>query len=330
MPSSKERPSYGLSSKNKEAGKDKRTTYDEEVVFSETGKQPLPGNEKSAYPFSPLRPSPAFAVLAPAILSQHPIPETSPPDGARQELLEAFDRRHPEDLDNLRGILHLFQELALHSRDTFDKLLQSLPRPVLNQLRDQVETRIPKEKNRQYAFDFVSPSIRPWQPVFGSEEETCDYRATRPVPTDKLPLEALCDLTRSRLEAHFLRADLLTTPELTKQYLMACLAPKEREVFSTIFLDNRHRVIAYEELFFGTIDGCTVHVREVIKRALHHNAAATIFAHNHPSGVTDPSSADRQLTQRLKDALSLIDVRVLDHIVIGGSETVSLSECGLL
>jgi DNA repair protein RadC len=101
-------------------------------------------------------------------------------------------------------------------------------------------------------------------------------------------------------------------------------------VFACLFLDNRHRVIAFEELFRGTIDGASVHPREVVKHALHHNAAALILAHNHPSGVAEPSRADVQITRRLVAALGLVDIRVLDHLVIGDTEAVSLAERGQL
>jgi len=108
------------------------------------------------------------------------------------------------------------------------------------------------------------------------------------------------------------------------------LAKREREVFAVMFLDNRHRLLAYEELFFGTIDGASVHPREVVKAALAHNAAAVILSHNHPSGVAEPSQADQRITQRLKDALGLVDVRVLDHLIVGEGEPVSFAERGLL
>ena len=97
-----------------------------------------------------------------------------------------------------------------------------------------------------------------------------------------------------------------------------------------LHLDNRHRVIAFEELFRGTLDGASVHPREVVKQALHHNSAACILVHNHPSGIAEPSDADRRLTQRLKDALALVDIRTLDHFVVGGAEVVSFAERGLL
>ncbi|MBT3710912.1 MAG: DNA repair protein RadC, partial [Gammaproteobacteria bacterium] len=103
-----------------------------------------------------------------------------------------------------------------------------------------------------------------------------------------------------------------------------------REVFACLYMDNQHRLIKYEELFFGTIDGASVHPREVGKHALKHNAAAVIFAHNHPSGVAEPSQADQRITDRLKSALLLVDVRVLDHMIVGDREVLSFAENGLL
>ena len=97
-----------------------------------------------------------------------------------------------------------------------------------------------------------------------------------------------------------------------------------------MYLDIQHRLLRYEELFFGTIDGASVHPREVVKRVLHHNAAAVILAHNHPSGIAEPSQADKHITQRLKSALMLIDVRVLDHMIVGDQEVLSFAERGLL
>lgn len=137
----------------------------------------------------------------------------------------------------------------------------------------------------------------------------------------------------SIMEAAFREYDIvLSSPEQTRKYLQTKLIHKEHEVFAALWLDNRHRVIHFDEMFRGTIDGAAVYPREVVKAALHHNAAAVIFAHNHPSGVPEPSQADITLTKRLKEALSFIDVRVLDHMVIGESEegVVSLAERGLM
>ena len=126
------------------------------------------------------------------------------------------------------------------------------------------------------------------------------------------------------------KRDVLTSPEATRKFLKLRIQHKEHEVFACLFLDNHHRVIEYKELFRGTIDGASVHPREVVKESLLHNAAAVIFAHNHPSGVAEPSQADVRITERLKDSLALVDVRVLDHIVIGDGATVSFAERGLL
>ena len=115
-----------------------------------------------------------------------------------------------------------------------------------------------------------------------------------------------------------------------KDYLRLKFADHEHEVFCCLFLDNRNRVLAFEELFRGTIDGTAVYPREVVRRALSHNAAAVIFAHNHPSGVPEPSRADEVLTQRLKEALTLLGIRVLDHVVVGTEGIVSFAERGLI
>lgn len=124
---------------------------------------------------------------------------------------------------------------------------------------------------------------------------------------------------------------LLTSPESTRDYLRLWLAERRNEMFGCIFLDNRHRVIAIAELFQGTIDGSSVHPRVVVQQALVvHNAAAVVLFHNHPSGVVDPSQADLRITQRLKDALAMVDVRVLDHVIVGFEGSISFAERGLL
>jgi DNA repair protein RadC len=138
------------------------------------------------------------------------------------------------------------------------------------------------------------------------------------------------ELGRRYLASEIERADALTNPRDCAQYLRARIVAYPYEVFACVFLDNRHRVIAFEELFRGSIDGASVHPREVVRRCLAHNAAAVIFAHNHPSGVAEPSQADRDVTQELKRALGLIDVRVLDHFVVGSGAPVSLAERGML
>jgi DNA repair protein RadC len=143
-------------------------------------------------------------------------------------------------------------------------------------------------------------------------------------------LRAFLELSQRQLFEQLEDRDALTSSELTRQYLRARLRHYEHEVFACLFLDNQHRVVKLEELFRGTIDGAAVYPREVVKRCLSNNAAAVIFAHNHPSGIAEPSQADIGITQRLKVALNTIDVRVLDHIVVGRSDAISFAERGLL
>lgn len=133
-----------------------------------------------------------------------------------------------------------------------------------------------------------------------------------------------------RLAARLCTGDVLACPQDTRRYLRLELGGEQREVFGCLFLTNRHRVIRFERLFFGTIDSAAVHPREIVKAALACNAAACILAHNHPSGVPEPSRADIALTGRVKDALALVDVRVLDHIIVGQDADVSLAEKGML
>ena len=148
-------------------------------------------------------------------------------------------------------------------------------------------------------------------------------------PAKYAQLQAVLELAHRHLKDTLQRVDTIESVADTRRYLMARMRHHPHEVFSCLFLDNKHRIIQYEELFFGTIDSSAVHPSQVVKRALHHNAAAVIAAHNHPSGVAEPSQADERITQKLKDALNLIDVRVLDHFVIG-DQVVSFAERGLL
>ena len=149
-------------------------------------------------------------------------------------------------------------------------------------------------------------------------------------PAKYAQLQAVLEMSHRHLESTLLRGNALTDIATTKAYLQQQLRPYQHEVFACLFLDNKHRMIAFEELFHGTLDSANVYPREVVKHALKHNAAAVIFAHNHPSGVAEPSQADFAITQRLKSALDLIDIRVLDHIIIGDGEIVSLAELGQL
>lgn len=143
-------------------------------------------------------------------------------------------------------------------------------------------------------------------------------------------LQAVLEMARRHFVEILQRGDALTSPDTTRAFLSAQLRGYGHEVFACLFLDNQHRVLKWEELFRGTLDGASVYPREVAKRALHHNAAAIIFAHNHPSGVCEPSQADRLITERLKQALALLDIRVLDHFIVGDGLPYSFAEHGLL
>ena len=140
--------------------------------------------------------------------------------------------------------------------------------------------------------------------------------------------QAALELGRRYYEEKLYRGNALSNPEQVANHLIHQLRDREREIFAVLLLDNRHRVIRYEELFYGTLNGASVHPRELVKKVLSHNAAAVIIAHNHPSGVAEPSHSDLAITEKIKKALALIDVKLLDHLVIGDGEFVSLSERG--
>ena len=143
-------------------------------------------------------------------------------------------------------------------------------------------------------------------------------------------LRAAVELARRALKEEISARDALSSPRAVRDYLRLLLAGREHEVFVVLLLDAQHRVIASEELFRGTLTQTSVYPREVVRCALKHNAAAVIFAHNHPSGVSEPSHADEILTRSLKSALALVDIKVLDHFVVGGTRTMSFAERGLL
>jgi len=157
------------------------------------------------------------------------------------------------------------------------------------------------------------------------KQDSGDYLITNPIS-----LTDLCALTAQLLENQFKRSETITSSTKTISFLQAKLALKEHEVFSVMYLDSQHGMIAFEELFTGTIDKASVYPRELMKRCLHHNAAAIILAHNHPSGIPEPSASDKTITSRLEEALKLIDVRILDHIVVAGTGAVSFADRGLL
>ncbi|HBN9817933.1 TPA: DNA repair protein RadC [Pseudomonas aeruginosa] len=142
--------------------------------------------------------------------------------------------------------------------------------------------------------------------------------------------DQILEAARKVIDQKIPRGALFTSPELVKDYLRTKLVGFEHEVFAALFLDTKHRLIEYAELFHGTIDQASVYPREVVKAALRVNAAAVVFSHNHPSGNPEPSHADKVLTQRLRKALAVVEVRTLDHIVVGSEGTVSFAEQGLL
>ncbi|MDX2506010.1 MAG: DNA repair protein RadC [Gammaproteobacteria bacterium] len=158
-----------------------------------------------------------------------------------------------------------------------------------------------------------------------------DFSKTRGIgPAKYVQLQAVMEMSRRYLGETLSKQCAISSPQDTRQYLKSQLRDRPYEVFAALFLDNRHQVIKFEELFRGTIDGASVYPREVVTAALKHNAAAIIVAHNHPSGIAEPSQADERITRRLKDALGLVDIRLLDHLIIGDGDIVSLAERGVI
>ncbi|MBE7528003.1 MAG: DNA repair protein RadC [Nitrosomonas sp.] len=171
---------------------------------------------------------------------------------------------------------------------------------------------------------------------FGSLTKLCaaNLREFRELPgmgpAKFAQLQAVMEIARRALAEELKSGDIMNSPQSVRNYLCLSLRGKPHEVFVGIFLDARHRTITTEELFNGTLTQASVYPREVVKRALYHNAAAMIFAHNHPSGVAEPSRADEVLTQSLKQALALVDIKVLDHFIVGSGEVISFAERGLI
>jgi DNA repair protein RadC len=143
-------------------------------------------------------------------------------------------------------------------------------------------------------------------------------------------LQAALEIARRHYQERLELGPCLTSPRATRDFLISRLRDRPYEVFCCLYLDNRHRLTGFDELFRGTIDGASVHPREVVREALEHRAAAVILAHNHPSGVAEPSQADELITQRLRDALALVDIRLLDHVIVGDGACTSLAEQGLI
>lgn len=158
-----------------------------------------------------------------------------------------------------------------------------------------------------------------------SRNDDGHYCLSEPVTSD-----TILSLARNIVSEAFERPHKLNSASDTQNFLVMQLAMEQREVFGVVFLDRQNRVIAFERMFFGTIDATSVYPREVVKRSLELNAAAVIFAHNHPSGIPEPSKADIDITQRLLKALALVDINVLDHIVVGGADAVSFAERGMI
>jgi DNA repair protein RadC len=162
----------------------------------------------------------------------------------------------------------------------------------------------------------------------GSERDICELPGVGQAKYAQL--QAVMEIARRALREKLAAGNALNSPSAVRDYLRMKLQALPHEVFVVLFLDAQNRVIGSEELFRGTLTQTSVYPREVVKRALHHNAGAVIFAHNHPSGVAEPSHADETLTQALKQALALVDVRVLDHFIVAGSGVLSFAECGRL
>ncbi|MCL9780346.1 DNA repair protein RadC [Vibrio sp. S4M6] len=161
-----------------------------------------------------------------------------------------------------------------------------------------------------------------------SEQEFCAHHGLG--QAKYVQVLAILEMSKRYLAESMQKGNALTSPEQTKQYLSVLLRKNSRESFHVLFLDNQHRVISDEVLFQGTLDSAAIYPREVVKRSLEQNAAAVIFAHNHPSGIAEPSDADKRITRRLIDALSLVEIRVLDHFVVGDPDVVSFAERGLI
>lgn len=160
------------------------------------------------------------------------------------------------------------------------------------------------------------------------EQEFCQTRGMGAAKFAQL--QAVLEMARRALKEEIFRGDALCSPQAVRDYLRLKLQALPHEVFMVLFLDAQNRVVGTEELFRGTLTQTSVYPREVVKRALHHNAAAVILAHNHPSGVAEPSHADQALTRALKNALALVEVAVLDHFIVAGSGSLSFAERGLL
>ena len=186
--------------------------------------------------------------------------------------------------------------------------------------------------NRKSALDLARDLLRRFDGLAGLL--ATDFRQISRVrgigPAKAASLAAMRELGHRQLYAEVRKRDVLSCSEATREYLRARFRYCKSEIFSCIFLTNQHHILRLDELFQGTIDGAAVYPREVVERCLTYNAAAVILAHNHPSGIAEPSQADRQITTKLTQALALLDVRVLDHLVVGDKLVTSMAERGLM
>lgn len=182
------------------------------------------------------------------------------------------------------------------------------------------------------ALSSASSLLRKYGGLLGVRRASNLHRNERPGlgDLDALRIRISHEIVQRQLKQTLERGTSLTSPSMTADYLQTSLRDRSREVFSCLFLDTRHRVIAFEELFKGSIDGACVYPRVVAERALYLGAAALIVAHNHPSGISEPSLADQAITRRLKDALALLEIRLLDHFIIGDGPPVSMASRGML
>ncbi|MFC1236799.1 DNA repair protein RadC [Vibrio sp. F74] len=177
--------------------------------------------------------------------------------------------------------------------------------------------------------DFLISEFGSLRKLFScSKEEFCRHKGLGEAKYAQL--QAVLEMTNRYLAETISKGDILTAPSNTRMYLSSRLRHRDREAFLILYLDSQHHVIMDEILFEGTINAASVYPREVVKRALYHNAASIIVAHNHPSGIAEPSSSDKRITDRIIDALALVDIRLLDHFIVGDGDVMSFAERGLL
>ncbi|UGA54954.1 RadC family protein [Vibrio sp. VB16] len=177
--------------------------------------------------------------------------------------------------------------------------------------------------------DFLISEFGSLRKLFScSKEEFCRHKGLGEAKYTQL--QAVLEMTNRYLAETISKGDILSAPNNTRMYLSSRLRHRDREAFLILYLDSQHHVIMDEILFEGTINAASVYPREVVKRALYHNAASIIVAHNHPSGIAEPSTSDKRITDRIVDALALVDIRLLDHFIVGDGDVMSFAERGLL